>query len=51
MVLGWWGIEVWFGVSGFQASVAHFAHLGVMIFGFLMLLYWKKKGVTGGGIY
>lgn len=51
MVLGYGAIELFFGVSGFQASVAHFAHLGGMIFGFLMLLYWKKKGVTGGGIY
>ena len=51
MVLGYGAIELFFGVSGFQASVAHFAHLGGMIFGFLMLLYWRKKGVTGGGIY
>ena len=51
MVLGYGAIELFFGVSGFQASVAHFAHLGGMIFGFLLLLYWKKKGVTGGGVY
>ncbi|MDD6779195.1 MAG: rhomboid family intramembrane serine protease [Bacteroidales bacterium] len=51
MVLGYGAIELFFGISGFQASVAHFAHLGGMIFGFLLLLYWKKKGVIGGGIY
>ena len=51
MVLGYGAIELFFGISGFQASVAHFAHLGGMIFGFLLLLYWKKKGVIGGGLY
>jgi membrane associated rhomboid family serine protease len=25
-------------------NVAHFAHLGGMIFGFLLITYWKKKG-------
>ena len=34
MVLGYGAIELFFGVSGFQGSVAHFAHLGGMIFGF-----------------
>ena len=35
-------------VSGFidaGGNVAHFAHLGGMIFGLLLLLYWKKKGI------
>lgn len=26
-------------------NVAHFAHLGGMLFGYLILLYWKKKGL------
>lgn len=26
-------------------NVAHFAHLGGMVFGLFMLLYWKKKGI------
>ncbi len=26
-------------------NVAHFAHLGGMLFGYLVLLYWKKKGM------
>jgi membrane associated rhomboid family serine protease len=34
--------------AGFQNdptdNVAHFAHLGGMIFGFLLIRYWKKKG-------
>ncbi len=32
--------------SGFTSAdnVAHFAHLGGMLFGLLLILYWKKKG-------
>jgi len=26
-------------------NIAHFAHLGGMIFGFFMIMYWKKKGI------
>ena len=37
-------IEVYFIFSGGQADVAHFAHLGGMVFGFFLILYWKKKG-------
>ena len=51
MVLGYGVLELMFGVTGAQSTVAHFAHLGGMIFGFIVLWYWKKKGVTGGGYY
>lgn len=51
MVIGYGLIELLFGINGIMSSVAHFAHLGGMIFGFLILLYWKKKGVFGGNIY
>lgn len=37
-------IELFLGISGKQSGVAHFAHLGGMIFGFFLLKYWKKKG-------
>jgi membrane associated rhomboid family serine protease len=37
-------IELFYGFSGAQSNVAHFAHLGGMVFGFLLILYWKKKG-------
>ena len=32
--------------SGFTSvdNVAHFAHLGGMVFGLILILYWKKKG-------
>lgn len=34
-------IELYLGVTGTQAGVAHFAHLGGMIGGFIMLRYWQ----------
>ena len=36
-------IELVAGISG-RGGVAHFAHLGGMLFGWLLLWYWKKKG-------
>lgn len=44
--------ELFFGVSNFSSdSVAHFAHLGGMIFGFFMVWYWKKKDRNNGQYY
>lgn len=37
-------IELMTGIFGVLGSVAHFAHLGGMLFGWLLILYWKKKG-------
>ncbi len=34
-------IELFLGVSGRQIGVAHFAHLGGMIGGYFLLMYWK----------
>ena len=37
-------IELFMGVAQFSGdSVAHFAHLGGMLFGALLILWWKKK--------
>lgn len=44
MVIGYGVIEFFLGVSGSVSTVAHFAHLGGMLFGIFLLLYWKKKG-------
>ncbi len=38
-------IELFLGVTGTQEGVAHFAHLGGMVGGFLMLRYWR--GTSG----
>jgi membrane associated rhomboid family serine protease len=35
-------IELFLGVTGTQEGVAHFAHLGGMVGGFLMLRYWRS---------
>ena len=48
-VLIYAAIELVLGVYNNQAdTVAHFAHLGGMLFGLVILLYWRKKGVIGG---
>ncbi len=36
-------IELYSGISNSTDNVAHFAHLGGMLFGILMILYWRKK--------
>ena len=39
-------MELFFGVSNFRSdNVAHWAHLGGMLFGFFMIRYWQKKGL------
>lgn len=37
-------LELFLGWSGFRPGVAHFAHVGGMLWGWLMLRYWKSKG-------
>lgn len=49
MVIGYGVIEFFLGISSSASTVAHFAHLGGMIFGLVLLLYWKKKGILRGG--
>ncbi|MCR5560590.1 MAG: rhomboid family intramembrane serine protease [Bacteroidales bacterium] len=44
MVLIFLGIELFTGVSGTLDGVAHFAHLGGALFGWLMMLWWKRTG-------
>lgn len=38
------GIELFTGITGTMDGVAHFAHLGGMVFGWILIVYWKKKG-------
>jgi len=40
-VLVYAAIELLLGVSGSQPGVAHFAHLGGMIGGYLLLRFWR----------
>ena len=37
-------IELLTGITGTQMGIAHFAHLGGALFGFLLILYWRKRG-------
>lgn len=37
-------IELFTGVFGIGGGIAHFAHLGGMLFGWMLIMYWKKKG-------
>jgi membrane associated rhomboid family serine protease len=45
MVLGYGAIELFFGVTGTLNGVAHYAHLGGMLFAFIIIMYWKKRGL------
>ncbi|MDA8929763.1 rhomboid family intramembrane serine protease [Bacteroidia bacterium] len=42
LVGGYAAYELIAGVGGFQTGVAHFAHLGGALFGFLLVKYWNK---------
>lgn len=47
-VLVFAAIELLTGVTGIGGGIAHFAHLGGLIFGYLLLLYWKKRHTLYG---
>ena len=42
-VLGYGAIELFIGIANPGDNVAHFAHLGGMLFGFFMIKYWNKN--------
>ena len=44
MVVIFAAIELVTGVSGLASGIAHFAHLGGMLIGWLMILAWRKRG-------
>lgn len=41
-------IELLTGVTGTGGGIAHFAHLGGLVFGFLLIWYWKKRHTLYG---
>ena len=43
-VLLYAGMELMLGVTGTQAGVAHFAHLGGMIGGYMVIRRWRQRG-------
>ena len=42
-VIGYALVELVLGVTGTQAGVAHFAHLGGMVGGYVMIQYWRGR--------
>lgn len=50
-VIGYAVIELFSGFGSSGDGVAHFAHLGGMIFGFLLIMYWRKKNRNNGQFY
>lgn len=51
-VIGYGLLELVFGVANRTGdNVAHFAHLGGMMFGIFMILYWRKKDRGHGRFY
>ncbi|MBQ1912093.1 MAG: rhomboid family intramembrane serine protease [Bacteroidales bacterium] len=45
----WWviifiAIELLTGITGTSMGIAHFAHLGGALFGFLLIFWWRKTG-------
>ena len=42
-VIGYAAIELYMGVTGTQAGVAHFAHLGGMVGGIVLIQYWRGR--------
>ena len=50
-VIGYAVIELFSGFGSSGDGIAHFAHLGGMIFGFLLIMYWRKKNRNNGQFY
>ena len=50
-VMGYAVLELIFGMSQRGDGIAHFAHLGGMLFGFILIMYWKKKNKNGQFFY
>lgn len=44
MVVAFAAIELLTGVTGWASGVAHFAHLGGMLIGWLLILFWRRRG-------
>lgn len=51
LVGGYAVLEFFFGASGTMGTVAHFAHLGGMLFALILVLYWYKEGSLHGKRY
>lgn len=43
LVIIYGGLELWLGLTQPGSNIAHFAHLGGMLFGFILIKYWNRK--------
>lgn len=43
VVIGYGAIELYLGITQPGSDIAHFAHLGGMLFGFILIKYWNSK--------
>lgn len=50
-VIGYAALELVLGMSQRGDGIAHFAHLGGMLFGFILIMYWRKKNKNGQFFY
>ena len=42
LVIGFGALELYLGITRTGGNIAHFAHLGGMIFGFILIKYWNR---------
>src|SRR5690606_6546565 len=49
LVIVYGAIELLLGFTGWQPGVAHFAHLGGMLFGWLLIRHWRGQPPFGRG--
>jgi membrane associated rhomboid family serine protease len=42
-VIGYGAIELFSGITNSGSNIAHFAHLGGMLFGFILIKYWNRN--------
>jgi membrane associated rhomboid family serine protease len=43
LVIIYGALELFYGVTGTSDGIAHFAHLGGMVFGIILILLWRKQ--------
>jgi len=43
LVIAYGALELFLGVTGTRSGIAHFAHLGGMLFGFLLIQHWRGR--------
>jgi membrane associated rhomboid family serine protease len=45
-VIGYGAIELWLAITQPGSNIAHAAHLGGMLFGYILIRYWRKTTKT-----